>query len=100
MPSQGKPWQDAETIVGRLTGDRVANQIVTCECACRPDQPLTDGSFPTFYADETKLRWMFEKLAPVEKSKDGKMFRHRSSKKPFWALHLDGQHVVNITYEK
>jgi hypothetical protein len=76
----------------------MANELVTCECTCQPGEKFPDGSSPVFYVDETRARWMFEKLAPILML-DRQTFRRirkRSEKQQYWAVHLNGAHILNI----
>jgi hypothetical protein len=88
--------------------------FVTCECTCTAETEYADGSRPSFYVDEGKATYMWQKLkgkarAGVRRAQtelifglDGEVI-HRNPPCTFlkdynfyYGVHLHGLHVLAI----
>ena len=62
-------------------------RLVVTPCNCREGEPLADGTMPEFYANGEVPAARFEALY---------LARVAGRDPPYWAVHLDGRHVLSV----
>jgi len=74
--------------------------FITVECSCKPDLEYADGNKPSYYIDEKKAAYMYNKLRSKARIDHTKVQagdpRELKEFNMYFGVHLNGGHIISI----